>query len=55
MPLLSLGSMFYEPVWLFYRDEAAKKLNKRRRDRARSRSCAACASIPACAAAASPA
>lgn len=28
MPLLSLGSMFYEPVWLFYRDEAAKKLNK---------------------------
>jgi len=28
MPLLSLGSMFYEPVWLFYRTEAAKKLNK---------------------------
>jgi TRAP-type uncharacterized transport system substrate-binding protein len=28
MPLLSLGSMFYEPVWLFYRAEAAKKLNK---------------------------
>jgi TRAP-type uncharacterized transport system substrate-binding protein len=28
MPLLSLGSVFYEPVWLFYRDEAAKKLNK---------------------------
>jgi TRAP-type uncharacterized transport system substrate-binding protein len=28
IPLLSLGSMFYEPVWLFYRDEAAKKLNK---------------------------
>jgi TRAP-type uncharacterized transport system substrate-binding protein len=28
MPLLSLGSMFYEPVWLFYRAEVAKKLNK---------------------------
>jgi TRAP-type uncharacterized transport system substrate-binding protein len=28
MPLQSLGSMFYEPVWLFYRDEAAKKLDK---------------------------
>ena len=28
MPLLSLGSMFYEPVWLFYRAESAKKLNK---------------------------
>jgi len=28
IPLLSLGSMFYEPVWLFYRAEAAKKLNK---------------------------
>jgi len=28
MPLLSLGSMFYEPVWIFYREDAAKKLNK---------------------------
>ncbi len=26
--LLSLGSMFYEPVWLFYRGESAKKLLK---------------------------
>ena len=25
-PLLSLGSLFVEPVWLFYRDEAAKKV-----------------------------
>ena len=25
VPLLSLGSMFYEPVWLFYRADAAKK------------------------------
>jgi TRAP transporter TAXI family solute receptor len=25
LPLMSLGSMFYEPVWLFYRAEAAKK------------------------------
>ena len=25
-PLLSLGSLFVEPVWLFYRDEAAKKI-----------------------------
>lgn len=28
VPLMSLGSMFYEPVWLFYRAEAAKKLNR---------------------------
>ncbi len=28
VPLMSLGSMFYEPVWLFYRVEAAKKLNR---------------------------
>ena len=28
LPLMSLGSMFYEPVWLFYRVEAAKKLNR---------------------------
>ena len=27
-PLTSLGSMFYEPVWLFYRVEAAKKVNR---------------------------
>ena len=25
-PLVSLGSLFYEPVWIFYRAEAAKKL-----------------------------
>jgi TRAP transporter TAXI family solute receptor len=25
LPLMSLGSMFYEPVWIFYRAEAAKK------------------------------
>jgi TRAP-type uncharacterized transport system substrate-binding protein len=28
LPLMSLGSLFYEPVWLFYRTESAKKLNK---------------------------
>ncbi len=28
LPVMSLGSMFYEPVWLFYRAEAAKKLNR---------------------------
>jgi TRAP-type uncharacterized transport system substrate-binding protein len=27
-PLVSLGSLFYEPVWLFYRSESAKGLNK---------------------------
>lgn len=26
--LLSLGSLFYEPVWLFYREAPAKKLNR---------------------------
>src|SRR5512144_2377711 len=26
--LVSLGSLFYEPVWLFYRDDAAKRLLK---------------------------
>lgn len=26
-PVMSLGSMFYEPLWLFYRVDAAKKLN----------------------------
>ncbi len=28
IPLQSLGSVFYEPLWVFYREEAAKKLNK---------------------------
>ena len=28
LPLVSLGSLFYEPVWLFYRVEAAKRLNR---------------------------
>lgn len=28
LPLISLGSMFYEPVWLFYRADAAKKISK---------------------------
>ncbi len=28
LPVISLGSMFYEPVWIFYRVEAAKKLNR---------------------------
>jgi TRAP-type uncharacterized transport system substrate-binding protein len=28
LPLISLGSMFYEPVWIFYRQEAAKKINR---------------------------
>jgi TRAP-type uncharacterized transport system substrate-binding protein len=28
LPVMSLGSMFYEPVWLFYRDEAAKKVKR---------------------------
>lgn len=27
VPLVSLGSLFYEPVWLFYREDAAKRLN----------------------------
>jgi TRAP-type uncharacterized transport system substrate-binding protein len=27
--LVSLGSMFYEPVWLFYREDAAKRLLRR--------------------------
>jgi len=26
LPLMSLGSMFYEPVWLFYRETAARAL-----------------------------
>ena len=28
LPLISLGSIFYEPVWLFYRVEAARKVSK---------------------------
>jgi TRAP transporter TAXI family solute receptor len=28
LPVVSLGSMFYEPVWIFYREESAKKVNK---------------------------
>jgi ABC-type nitrate/sulfonate/bicarbonate transport system substrate-binding protein len=28
VPLVSLGSLFYEPVWLFYREDAAKRLNR---------------------------
>ena len=28
VPLMSLGSMFYEPLWLFYRAEIAKKINR---------------------------
>ncbi|HXM83383.1 MAG TPA: TAXI family TRAP transporter solute-binding subunit [Burkholderiales bacterium] len=28
VPLASLGSLTYEPVWIFYRAEAAKRLNK---------------------------
>ena len=28
LPLVSLGSLYLEPVWLFYRSEAAKRLNR---------------------------
>lgn len=28
LPLVSLGSLFYEPVWIFYRADKAKGLNK---------------------------
>ncbi len=28
LPVISLGSMFYEPLWLFYRADAAKKINR---------------------------
>jgi len=28
LPVMSLGSMFYEPLWLFYRADVAKKLNR---------------------------
>lgn len=27
MQLMSLGSLFYEPVWVFYREDAAKRIN----------------------------
>ena len=27
VPLVSLGSLFFEPVWIFYREESAKRLN----------------------------
>jgi TRAP-type uncharacterized transport system substrate-binding protein len=29
-PLVSLGNLFYEPVWIFYRDEAARRALKAR-------------------------
>ena len=28
MPLVSLGSLYLEPVWIFYRSDAAKRLNR---------------------------
>ena len=28
VPLISLGSMFYEPVWIFYRADSGKKVSK---------------------------
>ena len=28
LPLMSLGSMFYEPLWLFYRADSVRKLNR---------------------------
>ena len=28
LPLISLGSIFYEPVWLYYRAESAKKVSR---------------------------
>jgi hypothetical protein len=28
LPLVSLGSLFFEPVWIFYRADKAKRLNK---------------------------
>jgi TRAP-type uncharacterized transport system substrate-binding protein len=28
LPVMSLGSIFYEPVWLFYREDSAKKLKR---------------------------
>jgi TRAP-type uncharacterized transport system substrate-binding protein len=30
VPLVSLGSMFYEPVWVFYRADAVRKLDLKR-------------------------
>ncbi|MEO8143775.1 MAG: TAXI family TRAP transporter solute-binding subunit [Betaproteobacteria bacterium] len=29
LPVMSLGSIFYEPVWLFYRTDAAKKVDRK--------------------------
>lgn len=29
VPLVSLGSLYLDPVWLFYRSEAAKRLNRK--------------------------
>ena len=31
VPLLSLGSLYLEPVWLFYREDAARRLNREAR------------------------
>ena len=33
VPLVALGSLFFEPVWLFYRTEAAKKLPGKKLER----------------------
>lgn len=30
-PLVSLGSLFYEPVWIFYREDAARRVQAARR------------------------
>lgn len=35
VPLVSLGSMFYEPVWVFYRADALRKLQPKARERGR--------------------
>jgi TRAP-type uncharacterized transport system substrate-binding protein len=31
--LVSLGSLFYEPVWVFYREDAARRLGREARDK----------------------
>ena len=33
LPLVTLGSLFYEPVWIFYRTEAARKLPGKKLER----------------------
>ncbi len=33
LPLVALGSLFFEPVWIFYRTEAAKKLPGKKLER----------------------